>query len=146
MHPRRAGSGHGFEFDRGPSAPLGDASGRGLEDFEYGADCFNFGYFWEAHEVWEGVWHATPRDHPTRDFLKGMIQVAAALLQEVRGKPEAALRMAQRGLAYVERSGSEIGERVAGLHWRRFSAAVRDHLTRGSGGDESPPPLLSLER
>ena len=24
----------------------------------YGIDLFNDGYYWEAHEVWEGLWHA----------------------------------------------------------------------------------------
>ncbi len=26
-------------------------------DYLRGIDLFNHGYYWEAHEVWEGLWH-----------------------------------------------------------------------------------------
>ena len=32
---------------------------------------FNAGYYWEAHEAWEGLWHAHGRQGPTADTLKG---------------------------------------------------------------------------
>jgi predicted metal-dependent hydrolase len=44
----------------------------------YGIDLFNHGYFWEAHEAWEGVWRDCGRRGTTADFLKGLIHLAAA--------------------------------------------------------------------
>src|SRR5712692_7985241 len=44
----------------------------------YGIDLFNHGYYWEAHEVWEGLWHACGRTGRTAAFLKGLIKLAAA--------------------------------------------------------------------
>ncbi|TGQ49534.1 DUF309 domain-containing protein, partial [Mesorhizobium sp. M1C.F.Ca.ET.210.01.1.1] len=26
--------------------------------FRWGIDLFNHGYYWEAHEAWEPLWHA----------------------------------------------------------------------------------------
>ena len=44
-----------------------------------GADLFNRGLFWEAHEAWEEAW--TPDRHgPDRGFYKGLIQIAAGCL------------------------------------------------------------------
>ena len=31
---------------------------RECEEFLYGIDLFNAGYWWECHEVLEGLWHA----------------------------------------------------------------------------------------
>jgi predicted metal-dependent hydrolase len=44
----------------------------------YGLDLFNHGYYWEAHETWEDLWHACGRQGLTADFLKGLIKLAAA--------------------------------------------------------------------
>lgn len=39
---------------------------------------FNHGYYWEAHEAWEAVWHAAGRKGLVADYLKGLIKLAAA--------------------------------------------------------------------
>ena len=41
-----------------------------------GADLFNRGLYWEAHEAWEELW-LTLDDEP-KLFVQGLIQVAAA--------------------------------------------------------------------
>ena len=43
---------------------------------ERGAELFNRGLFWEAHEAWEELW-LTLEDQP-KLFVQGLIQVAAA--------------------------------------------------------------------
>src|SRR5438876_1152114 len=53
-----------------------------------GLDLFNAGYFWEAHEVWEGLWKAAGRRGETADFLKGLIQLAVAGLKQRQGLPD----------------------------------------------------------
>lgn len=49
-----------------------------------GVDLFNNHYFWEAHEVWEGLWKE--KQATERDFLQSMILLSAALLQEHLGR------------------------------------------------------------
>jgi uncharacterized protein len=48
------------------------------EEYLWGIDLFNHGYYWEAHEAWEGLWHAAGRTGRVADFLKGLIKLAAA--------------------------------------------------------------------
>ncbi|WP_394885884.1 DUF309 domain-containing protein (plasmid) [Mesorhizobium sp. AaZ16] len=37
----------------------------------WGIDRFNHGYYWEAHEAWEPLWHAAKQSAPHRQFFKG---------------------------------------------------------------------------
>lgn len=49
------------------------------EDYLYGVDLYNFAYWWEAHEAWEGLWHQAEDTY--RLFLQGLIQVSAAFIK-----------------------------------------------------------------
>lgn len=45
----------------------------------YGVDLYNFAYWWEANETWEGLWSRTGGDY--RLFLQGLIQISVSLLK-----------------------------------------------------------------
>lgn len=62
----------------------------------HGLDLFNHGYYWEAHEVWEALWHAAGRAGPVADFLKGLIKLAAAGVKVRQGVPEGVRSHARR--------------------------------------------------
>lgn len=47
------------------------------EDYLYGIDLFNHGYFWESHVWWEAIWNEAGRKGELADFLKGLIKLAA---------------------------------------------------------------------
>ena len=83
-----------------------------------GVDFFNRGWWWEAHEVWEGLWHvAQGRDDAQRDFLKAAIQLAAAALNRERGLDDGAerlLRSACEGLERVRAAGAADTANIAG--------------------------------
>ncbi|MBL4646786.1 MAG: DUF309 domain-containing protein [Rhizobiales bacterium] len=51
------------------------------------------GYFWEAHEVLEPVWMASPQRSECQAALLGLIQLANAQLKETMEQPKAALRL-----------------------------------------------------
>ncbi len=54
--------------------------------FLRGVDFFNRGWWWEAHEVWEGLWHSTEgKDDGLHALLKALIQFAACALNLERG-------------------------------------------------------------
>jgi hypothetical protein len=88
----------GHSFGRRPAAPVGfDADDwRSCQPYLYGIDLFNHGYYWEAHEAWEGLWHACGRSGRTGDFLKGLIQLAVAGVKVREGKPVGVRRHALR--------------------------------------------------
>jgi hypothetical protein len=54
-----------------------------LEAFARGIGHFNRREFFEAHEVWEEIWRATPG--PEREVYQGLIQLAVACLHLTRG-------------------------------------------------------------
>ena len=65
-----------------------------------GADLFNAGLFWEAHEAWEEAW--TPDRHgPDRGFYKGLIQVAAGCLHSSRHIRRGAVIKWRSGAAFL---------------------------------------------
>ena len=68
------------------------------ELFQVGRRLFNAGYYWEAHEAWEGVWIAAGRSGLVADFVKGLIKLAAA---GVKLREDSAIG-AQRHLARAE--------------------------------------------
>ncbi|MBI2337515.1 MAG: DUF309 domain-containing protein [Deltaproteobacteria bacterium] len=49
------------------------------EQFRFGVDLFNHGYFWEAHEVWEGLWVKSKNEEKL--LLQAVILYAAGLLK-----------------------------------------------------------------
>ena len=82
--------------------------------YRRGMELFNRGEFFDAHEVLEDVWRASPP--PEKKFLQGLIQVAVGLHHHSRGNLAGArslLARAHRNLsAYPARHG---GIDLAGL-------------------------------
>jgi predicted metal-dependent hydrolase len=87
-HPVSDPAGHSFHAPRQRPAPVDPNNWMTSREYLYGIDLFNHGYYWEAHEVWEGLWHACGRKGVTGDFLKGLIRLAAAGVKAREGKPE----------------------------------------------------------
>lgn len=55
------------------------------DDFRHGVDLWNGGFPWEAHEAWEPLWFAAPRERPERALLHGLIHAAAAVIKARAG-------------------------------------------------------------
>ena len=77
-HPISDPRGHSFGAAHSPVQPLLESSHTTNANYSYAIDLFNHGYYWEAHEEWEHLWHAAGRKGPAGDFLKGLIKLAAA--------------------------------------------------------------------
>src|SRR5437879_3265888 len=71
-HPFSDPRGHSYGARTGPPELLDPKEWRSCRTYLYGLDLFNHGYYWEAHEVWEGLWIACGRSGITADFLKGL--------------------------------------------------------------------------
>jgi uncharacterized protein len=76
-HPIRDPAGHMYG-EAPAAAKLLVEEWWNCEEYLWGIDLFNHGYYWEAHEAWEGLWHTAGRTGPVADFLKGLIKLAAA--------------------------------------------------------------------
>ncbi len=55
-HPIRDPAGHMHGVEPEP-AELHVEDWWNCTEYLWGIDLFNHGYYWEAHEVWEGLWH-----------------------------------------------------------------------------------------
>lgn len=60
-------------------------------------DLFNWGFPWEAHEVWEGFWKALGRTTAEARFVQGLIHLAAAGVKIREGQPAGVVRHTRRG-------------------------------------------------
>jgi predicted metal-dependent hydrolase len=88
--------------------------------FTRGAGLFDAGRFFDAHEVWEDAWREAT-DPDARLFFQGMIQIAAAFHKLlVMRSPASAVRLAERGLAKLDR--------LEGTHHGLDLARFRDEV------------------
>lgn len=153
-HPRRDPRGHSFGASEPPPAPFDPARWRECEEYLFGIDLFNAGYYWEAHEAWEGLWRASraadraraespaaaesplaagasrAAASPATGFLQALIKLAAAGFKARQGRPEGVLRHAAVAAALLrEVEGVErefMGLRVADLAARAEAIAALD--------------------
>ena len=95
---RRDPAGHSYHVERIPVAAEASLSSNA---FLWGLDLFNHGYYWEAHEAWEGLWQVADRDDPLRTLFKGLILLSAAGVKIRERKNAAAARHAMRAAALL---------------------------------------------
>jgi len=95
---------------------------------------FNYGYYWEAHEVWEAEWLALGRTGPQADFVKGLIKLAACGVKCLEQNAVGARRHAQRAMELLR--GSQVCE----------NQAAREHFMAFAEPLLTAPPLASDEQ
>lgn len=136
-HPRRNQDGHSF----GQPEPGRTAFEAGLwresRDYRFGIDLFNFGYWWESHEVFEALWHACGPPTPEGRFFQGLVQLAAAHLKRRMGNPAAASRLFRRACVTLQQAPAF----CMGID---ISTLVQDIERCSAAGDESAV-LLRLD-
>src|SRR5260370_8110055 len=106
-HPLSDPRGHSFGVQPQRPEPPDPEQWRLCRPYLYGIDLFNHGYYWEAHEVWEGLWHACGRSGPTASFLKGLIKLAAAGVKVRAGKPQGVKSTALRAAELFPQTAKE---------------------------------------
>jgi hypothetical protein len=100
--------------------------------FLRGVELFDGGYYWEAHEAWEVLWHAVGRRGATADVLRGLIKLAAAGIK-VRERREPGVRTHARRAADCFASARQQG----GVHQLGLDLDV--WIERALDLAESPP-------
>ena len=66
------------------------------EAWSVGVRCFEEGYFWEAHELWEPVWMACAPNSGERLLVQAVIQLANAGLKSRMDRDGAKTRLLQQ--------------------------------------------------
>jgi hypothetical protein len=66
------------------------------EEYLFGFDLFNAGYFWEAHTAWERLWYLEGTEETVRLLLRGLIQLAAARLKLAQNVPGGSRKLVER--------------------------------------------------
>jgi len=97
-HPIREPAGHSHGQSAETVSPTELECWWRCRAYRAGIDLFNHGYYWEAHERWEAVWHAAGRRGAMGDFLKGLIKLAAALVKGRAGRALGVERHARRAV------------------------------------------------
>jgi hypothetical protein len=141
-HPVSDPAGH--QFGAAPPRPAAVDPARWWESRAYlrGLDLFNGGYYWEAHEAWEGLWHAAGRSGTTADFLKGLIKLAAAGVKHREGNPRGVRSHAGRAAELWRAVAGSLGagqNLFLGLRIGELIAAAEGACRQGW---PAPPPLL----
>ena len=98
-HPRRHPQGHSFKQPEPYPRPFEPELWATSEDYLYGIDLYNWTYWWEAHEVFEGFWHAYGRTTLEGNFFQALIQCAAANLKHELGNEQATRNLIARAHA-----------------------------------------------
>jgi hypothetical protein len=101
-HPRRDPRGHSYGRPEPQPATFSLDAWQQSEDYRYGIDLYNFAYWWECHEVFEGLWHAAGHDSDQGNFFQALIQLAAANLKRFLGNEQAAQKLARSGLTRLQ--------------------------------------------
>ncbi len=95
------------------------------EAYLYGIDLFNHAFYYEAHEVWEELWHVT--GHKTQEgiFLKALIQIAAVRLKISLQEEKPAQRSLLSAQKYLEEIHS-LHSYFAGLDLTSFIKQLKE--------------------
>lgn len=97
-------------------------------DYLYGCDLYNHGYWWEAHEAWEGPWQLTDKKGPQGLFLQGIIQVAACHAKLYLGNREGVSRLRNTSVERLNSALAQISESTyMGLDVRDWMGRVVDY-------------------
>ncbi len=107
--------------------------------FARGIEHFNRREFFEAHEVWETLWRATPG--PERELYHGLIQLAVTCLHLTKGNIPGARYEMDRARTHL----APFLPRAQGIDLAELLQQIESCLARGSVQD-LPLVVLRPER
>ena len=159
-HPIRDPAGHSYQPPRSLAEILESSRNESrvtLEnldrepEFSEAVTLFNAGYYWEAHEAWESLWHRAGRSGPTADFVKGLIKLAAAGVKLREHNPDGVERHARRAGELFESVKSEysgeMGTTLVVALPRLIALAERiEHQPPAFPEDRTGKPVVVLPR
>lgn len=110
------------------------------DEVRVGAQCYDDGHYWQAHEHWERAWKA--HLSLNRHYLKGLIQFTAVCYHLQRGRLSAARRLLDLGPSHLFEN-HPLSWPFDTAHLLTVAAAMSAGLDRGH---RVIPPTLGLVR
>jgi uncharacterized protein len=104
-HPFSSSAGHRFGHDLQAATQPDPERWRESLHYLLGIDLFNHGFYWEAHEAWESLWHVCGRRGQLATFFKALIHLAAAGVKAREPRLEGVLSHARRAKELLEELG-----------------------------------------
>ena len=108
--------------------------------FLKGAAQFNRGEFFAAHETWEEIW--LPARQPDKNFLHGIIQVAAEFHHCQRRNLRGTLSLLRKGLKKLEK----FAPGYRGLQLEPLRAELRQWIASLVSGASRPESFPRISR
>lgn len=136
-HPRRSPQGHSFGCPEPRPTPCRPDDWSQSKDYRFGIDLYNFAYWWECHEIFEGFWHAVGRTTEQGRFFQALIHLAAANLKHFTKHEAAASRLREKSLRLI----AGLPDRYMGIDLAEFRTRLKDAEIPGS----SDALLVTLE-
>jgi len=123
-HPFRDPEGYAYGREEPERTVLDDGAWPDCQEYLFGVDLFNHQYWWECHEVLEGLWNAVGHRSPAGECLQAVIQCAVAHLKSETGN----LRGARLLLKNAERHAAQAGSTTLGLDLQELLGASHAYV------------------
>ena len=141
-HPTRDPRGHSYsEEGEAPVRSISPEQWRSSPDYLYGADLYNAGYLWEAHEAWEGLWHVSKHNPVQAQFLQGLIQCAAGCLKISMGQKRGMEKLFEQGVERLHMALREAGDDYMGLAISEFTGELLEFAATDPANIEGRPRI-----
>ncbi len=118
--------------------PFPTAHWQTSDDYLYGIDLYNHAYWWECHEIFEGLWHAVGHDTEQGNFFQALIQFAAANLKRFTGNHRAAGNLVTSGIIRLQKTPKF----YMGIDVARLAEDFQQPIV----GSDFRAPLIRLQR
>jgi uncharacterized protein len=125
-HPRRDPRGHSYGRQEPRPVLLPPEQWHRSNDYLYGIDLYNYAYWWECHEVFEGLWHVAGQCTEQGNFFRAIIQLAAANLKVFAGNHPAARNLLHCGRDRLLNAP----ESYMGIHVTNLVEELRQRIIR----------------
>ena len=135
-HPRRNPLGHSYGQPEPKPTPFSAARWHTSKEYLYGIDLYNYAYWWECHEIFEGLWHAAGHNSEQANFFQALIQFAAANLKRFTGNHQAAENLITSGIVRLQK----MPKLYMGIDVARLAEDFQQHIV----GSDLRAPLIRL--
>lgn len=141
-HPSRDPKGHSYGREEHEPDYCPAAAWRDNEEYLFGVDLYNHGFFWESHEAWEGLWlKCESVDETQRQFLQALIQLSAATLKIPMKQPTGLQKLSEIGTERLLKVAEETDGRYMGLDLKAHAAAYQSFVATKPQSTEGFPKI-----
>jgi len=147
-HPTRDPDGHSYGVTPVAFVQPDPADWGACRQYLFGIDLFNHGYYWEAHEAWEGLWVACGRQGRSATFFRALINLAAAGFKARMGNARGVRANSGTALALFQsfaKQADHRGTRFMGLELAELIDFAESISHQHPAGGTAPDGICRLD-